>query len=278
MRSTVRSTSGGTCEVAVGLEWSKGGSGDAVLYLSGSGRSLTDHPSVFDGPLAKNFCVLAHDQRGLGRSDAPPGDWTTVDYAVDAERLLNLLRIERCHVVGVSFGGMVAQHLAAQRPDLVDRLVLAATSPGGDGGSSYPIHELESYDPDERFALELELEDVRQSRAWQHTNPERVGQLKAAWQKAVRPEPPSAGERRQLDARRRHDCWHQLVDITAPTLICAGRYDGVAPVGNAAALASRIPQSRLDIFEGGHRFLRRDPLAWPRILHFLRSTSGPTRP
>ena len=47
-----------------------------------------------------------------------------------------------CRVVGVSFGGMVAQELAVTWPERVERLALLCTSPGGAGGASYPLHEL----------------------------------------------------------------------------------------------------------------------------------------
>jgi len=272
VRTVVSSTSHATHAVSVELEWVTRGEGLPVLYLSGSGRTLTDRPSVFDSPLVEAFRVIAHDQRGLGQSSTPDGIWTTLDFARDAERLLDAVGIERCHVIGVSFGGMVAQHLASNWPDRVHRLVLAATSAGGGGGSSYPIHELERYEPRARFELELELDDDRRSSTWRQANPAEVARLWDGWLAAAhtRESETTPGERKQLDARSGHDCWEDLENIAAPTLVCAGSYDGVAPAQNTNALAAKIPSSRLVVFEGGHRLLRSDPTAWPHIIDFLR--------
>lgn len=271
MRVTIPSMSDGSDDDTLVLECASRGEGHVVLYIGGSGRSLTDRPNVFDGPLTKSFRVIAFDQRGLGRSGTPAGRWTTADYAADADRLLDLLGIDRCHVVGVSFGGMVAQELALRRPDLVDRLVLVATSSGGAGGRSAPIEELDRYEPRERFSMELALEDDRHSAEWQALHPELVSQL---WEAACAASGgvarvPTAGEVEQLRARRLHDTWDRLDAIVAPTLICAGRHDGVAPPQNAVALASRIARRRLELFDGGHRFLRQDPGAWRCIIDFL---------
>ncbi len=54
-----------------------------------------------------------------------------------------------------------------------------------------------------------------------------------------------------------------------PTLVCAGRYDGIAPVENSQAIVSELPDTQLAVFDGGHLFLIQDPQAFPRILEFL---------
>jgi 3-oxoadipate enol-lactonase len=54
-----------------------------------------------------------------------------------------------------------------------------------------------------------------------------------------------------------------------PSLLCAGRFDGIAPLANMEALAAALPQATLQVFEGGHLFLRQDRAAWPAILQWL---------
>jgi 3-oxoadipate enol-lactonase len=78
----------------------------------------------------------------------------------------------------------------------------------------------------------------------------------------------------QLEARAQHDCYAQLHRLRLPTLLCAGRFDGIAPLANMEALAAALPQATLQVFEGGHLFLRQDREAWPAILAWLASASA----
>ena len=82
-----------------------------------------------------------------------------------------------------------------------------------------------------------------------------------------------AGLRRQLAARAGHDVVADLASITHPTLVCAGRYDDIAPIENSELLAARIPGARLQVFEGGHLFMIQDRSAFPAIIDFLGGAS-----
>ena len=77
------------------------------------------------------------------------------------------------------------------------------------------------------------------------------------------------GARRQLEARIHHDASARLGEIRAPVLLCAGRYDGIAPLENMRFMQQNIPDARLEIFEGGHLFLIQDKRAYAEILRFL---------
>src|SRR3984957_4944173 len=101
---------------SIDLYYERAGDGPPLLFISGTGGDLRVKPNVFDGPLAKSFDVLGYDQRGLGRSAKPDVDYTMADYADDAAGLLGALDWASAKVVGVSFGGMVAQELAIRHP------------------------------------------------------------------------------------------------------------------------------------------------------------------
>src|SRR5215207_5622309 len=87
------------------------GSGPRVLSISGTGGDLRQNPLRGQGLLEQHHEVLMYDQRGLGQTSKPDVPYTMADYADDAAALLDALGWDRAHVVGVSFGGMVAQHL-----------------------------------------------------------------------------------------------------------------------------------------------------------------------
>src|SRR6185503_21038769 len=101
------------------LYYERAGSGPPLLFISGTGGDLRTKPNVFDGPLARRFDLLAYDQRGLGRSEKPDLPYSMADYADDAAALMASQGWEAALVVGVSFGGMVAQELAIRHPSRV---------------------------------------------------------------------------------------------------------------------------------------------------------------
>jgi pimeloyl-ACP methyl ester carboxylesterase len=77
------------------------------------------------------------------------------------------------------------------------------------------------------------------------------------------------GRREQLLARSRLDVLDRLDRITCPTLVASGKYDGISPPENGAAIAERVPDATLRVYDGGHIFFGQDPAAMPEILDFL---------
>jgi len=253
------------------INYAVGGSGQRLLYISGTGGDLRNRPNVFDGPLPSEFEVLSYDQRGLGQTDKPSGEYTMADYAADAAALLDALDWGTGPVIGVSFGGMVAQELALLSPDKVSALVLACTSSGGAGGASYPLQELAELDGETRLARNLELADVRRTRQWQSENPERWARLLEMARAGQRDDRDEAGAARQLRARAGHDTWDRLESLEMPVLLAGGEHDGIAPPANMAAMHTRIAHSELHMFAGGHLFLIQDKTAFPYIIQWLKS-------
>jgi 3-oxoadipate enol-lactonase len=246
------------------------GAGPPLLSISGTGNDLRfSRPDL--SPLNDRFTVAHYDQRGLGRTSVPPGPYTMADYADDAAGLLDVLGWERVPVVGVSFGGMVAQQLALRHPDRVQRLVLACTSSGGRGGSSVDLRALEELPEGERTTASLRLMDTRYDPDAGSAPPglDTVIALLRS-RDAAPPDPERArGARLQLDARARHDVYDRLPSVGVPTLVIGGRFDALAPPENSAAIAAAVPGARLELCDGGHLFMLQDPTAWPTILGFL---------
>jgi 3-oxoadipate enol-lactonase len=253
------------------LHYERRGEGAPLLYISGTGADLRNKPNMLDGPFAKAFEVLAYDQRGLGQSAKPDRRYTMADYADDAAALLDHVGWDRVKVIGVSFGGMVAQELVLRHPGRVERLVLACTSPGGAGGSSFPFHEIDHLSREDRSRALIPVSDVRRDAAWQAANPDAYAQAVALG--AADPFGAEPGYRqgrwRQLEARKDHDTWERLGQIACPVLIAAGRYDGVALPATQERMAGRIEGAELMWFEGGHLFMIQDRSAVPAMVKWL---------
>lgn len=114
------------------LHYLDNGSGDAVLFIHGSGPGASGHSNFkqnYPEFAAAGHRVLVPDLPGYGASDKPETDYT-LDFFVDALfGLLDALDIARCTLVGNSLGGAIAIRMALDQPQRIARLVLMA--PGG---------------------------------------------------------------------------------------------------------------------------------------------------
>lgn len=247
-----------------------GGDGPPLLFCNGSGATL-ESAALLTASLGEGFTLLAHDQRGLGKTEIPPGPYTMADYAADALALLDAVGWDTCRLVGMSFGGMVAQELAVTSPERFERVALLCTSPGGPGGASYPLHELDGLPVEERLARYLPVIDTRFDEAWlaDHPGDQMIVDVLRKGQTIEKSDERIRGEREQLEARRHHDVHDRLPNITAPTFIAAGRYDGIAPLANSEAILAGVPNAELHVYEGGHIFPFQDRSALPEIREFL---------
>ena len=248
------------------------GRGAKLLYITGTGADLRKTPNPLGSPLAAGFDLLTYDQRGLGRTDKPAGPYTMAHYADDARALLDAVGWDRCAVIGVSFGGMVAQELAIRYPARVEKLVLCCCSTGGAGGASYPLHELEHLSTEDKIHARLTRTDTRVTRQrddYQALFDKALGDAQTDASLYGHEPGRADGARWQLLARAAHDTWDRAPAIVAPTLVCGGTYDGQAEPQVVEALARRIPGAELAFFDGGHGFLTQDPAAVQRVSAFL---------
>ena len=232
------------------IAWERHGQGAPLLLIHGLGYARWGWEPVV-ARLARSFDVILFDNRGIGGSDAPPGPYTAAELAGDAVQVLDEAGVERAHVLGTSLGGMVAQELALAAPERVDRLVLACTTPGGP--ESFPM-------PEQTVKLMTSGATLRQfvenalapgpdaaivERILRHR--EATAQPLEAWTA-------------QAAAGAAFDALDRIERIAAPTLILHGTEDAVVDSRNAALLALRIPEARVELFPGGgHLFFWEQP-------------------
>ncbi|MEO5900173.1 MAG: alpha/beta fold hydrolase [Ilumatobacteraceae bacterium] len=198
--------------------------------------------------------TIAFDAPGVGGSPAPCYPPTMRQLATIVAGVIDELGHEQVDVLGLSWGGALAQELTRRHPQAVRRLVLAATMSGWTSLPGRPLaltilmSPMRYYSPGylERVAPTLYGGAIREHPALLREH----GRLRAA-------QPPSpVGYTYQLAALRRWTSLPWLHRLTQPTLVLAGSDDPIVPLPNARLLAFRIPAGRLHVVDrGGHLFV-----------------------
>ena len=258
-----------------------------LLLIMGLGTQMIGWPDEFCAQLAeRGFHVVRFDNRDVGRSThvegLPPTPrqlitrkidpvlYTLSDMASDAARLMADLDIAPAHVVGASMGGMIAQTLAAQRPQTVRSLVSIMSTTGNrwKGQPSFGIYRyLLRRAPDEREAFVEYMTGVFEaigSRGLPFDH-DRVRDIMArSYDRGGDP----AGPSRQLAAIiASGDRTAELRAIRVPTLVIHGSKDRMVARSGGVATARAIPAARLMIVEGmGHDL---PEAAWPQLVEAI---------
>jgi pimeloyl-ACP methyl ester carboxylesterase len=215
------------------------GSGDAVVVLHGWGGRIESMAPVIDC-LASGFRVVALDLPGFGESPVPAGVWGTADYAAYVRDVLTEIGIERAHFVGHSFGAKTSIYLAATHPDLVNKLVLQASS-GLRSAPSLKARAKRAVSKTARAAGKLG-DPGRRLRD-------------AIYQRIQSPDYRDAGAMRPILVKVvNEDLAHMLRRIRASTLLIWGTDDDAVPLTHARAMEKAIPDAGLVLFEGAGHF------------------------
>ncbi len=193
--------------------------------------------------LATRFSVLRYDARGHGKSSAPEGPYSFTQLVGDLTGLLDALKIERTHLVGLSMGGMLAQHFALMAPERLDRLAVVSST---------------SRIPPEAGALWDERIAVARNQGMQALVESTLARWFTAPYRAAHPEvmacigaliaaTPVAGFAGWGAAICTLDVTARLGAISAPTLVVVGADDPGTPPAASQAIAAAIPGARLEI-------------------------------
>ncbi len=247
----------------ININYSIKGEGEPLVMIMGYGSGMEGW--IAQVPFfSKRFKVITFDNRGVGKSDKPKGPYTTAIMADDAAHLIENIGVAKAHVMGASMGSMIAQELAINHPEKVNRLVLACT---------YAKPMLKDTDgtrltgtPSERMNAVLSLAFNKPLYRFV------LGSV--AKLRSIPPDSPEAvGIEGQSAAVMTHDTLDRLTSITAPTLVIVGTDDRLIDPTASEIIASRIPGAKLVKIEGGsHTFMMENRDEFNRIvLKFLMS-------
>lgn len=230
-------------------EAGKDGEGETVLLLHGLGGSRTAWEPQLEA-LSRDHRVVAWDQPGYGASAPLDGPLTFPALADAVVRLLDALGAERAHLVGLSMGGMVAEHTVVHHPDRVRSLALFSTSPAFGLDGTCP--------EDWRAPRVARLDAGREPRddaveivtalAGPGISPDAIAEQAAAMGRITGP-----ALRRAVDCVVTHDLRGRLSEITVPALVMSGELDRETPPAYGRALADELPTATFRIVPGaGH--------------------------
>jgi len=107
------------------------GTGRPLVVLNGFAATSADWDPSFIDSLASSNQLILLDNRGIGSSTDNGRPFDIAQLAGDVARVIEILDVERPSVLGWSMGGFIAQRLALQHPDRINKLILLATDPGG---------------------------------------------------------------------------------------------------------------------------------------------------
>ncbi len=272
---------------SIELYYEEHGSGEPLLLIMGLAADSTAW--MFQLPdFSKHYRTIVFDNRGVGRSSKPPGPYSIHQMADDAAGLLEHLKIDRAHVVGVSMGGMIAQELALRHPRRVRSLVLGCTYPepdadierqrefslsqfGGSLGAGGEMRiDVNAIDPLSFF--QHLLPTVFNPEYIEHELPKLMEVFSGALQYGFSLEA-IVGQVAAVMSHRATDRLHQ---IQVPTLVITGDADRLIPPANSDILARNIPGAKLVKVPGGsHGFNFETPEIFNReVLTFLAEASG----
>ena len=243
------------------------GAGPPLLLLMGIGGNLDMWDPLLPHLPARELVMF--DFPGTGNSGLA---WMPPSMAGNAwfvHRLISVLGYRRVDVLGYSWGGLLAQHLAFQHPRSVNRLVLAATTYGLGARPPGPVVLSRMLTP-RRYYSRPYFSRVAPS-LYGGRYRDHPSLVNADVRRRVGRAPSTYGYFTQVAAVTGYSTLPGLPFIGAPTLIIAGDDDPLAPSVNAKVMARLIRRSELHILKGaGHMLLFDSPeLTAPLIHRFL---------
>jgi len=251
------------------MDYIRFGSGEKTLIMLpglGDGLHTVKGTALFMALLYRGF-GKSYTVYAFSRKNKMPEGCSTRDMAADVGKAMELLGIEKAHVFGVSMGGMIAQHLAADHPELVDRLVLTVTCPCTNPilNDAVSLWITQAEAGDHRALTDSNLRLIysdKYYRANKWLTP-LVGLITR----------PKSYERFLIMARAclSHNAVENLPRIKAETLIIGGEKDRTLGGEASRQLHSLIPHSELHIYpKGCHGLYEEEKDFNKRVLDFLK--------
>ena len=235
------------------------GDGFPILMIHGISDISDNWDQTLTRGLSEKYKLVLFDLPGSGRSELSNKEPSIKLFADETSILMDVLGVSKAHVVGMSFGGMMAQELVLNYPEKVEKLVLCSTHCGK---SRRFLSSMKTDAKLKSNRIQLSPEElVRNSANFLFTeefiknNPDYV---EDHIQRRLLFPPSKKGLVEQTRAATNFDSCERLSMINVPTLILHGKKDVMIPSENATVLAEAIPNAKLVLFQNSGHYLAED--------------------
>jgi pimeloyl-ACP methyl ester carboxylesterase len=254
------------------IYWEKHGEGEPVLLIMGLGYTL-DMWHRTAPLLARHYRIILFDNRGVGRSDCPPGPYSIAHMAADAAAVVEAAGCDRVHVFGVSMGGMIAQEFALTHPERVKSLILGCTAAGGPEAVRAEPQVLLALAARALMTPEEGVEAMVPFIYDESTPGQRIAEDLEIRKMTF---PKSESYLAQMAGIMDFEAYSRLHRLRVPTLVIHGENDRLVPPGHGQLIASRIPGARLLLLRNAsHIFITDQELeSHNAIMGFLHEVSN----
>jgi pimeloyl-ACP methyl ester carboxylesterase len=254
------------------IYWKDSGAGDPLLLIMGLGYT---HEMWYrtEPILSQRYRTISFDNRGVGRSDVPPGPYPISTMAADAAAVMDAAGIKRAHVFGISMGGMIAQEFALQYPERVRSLILGCTSHGGPEAVLADAEVVTTLMARGTMSAEDGIRAMVPFIYDASTPRERIEEDLEIRRRTF---PTAAGYFAQVQGIFAFEARNRLPRLRVPTLVVHGESDRLVPPENGRRIAKLIEGARLVMLQrASHIFPTDQPdAAHQAILSFLAEQNG----
>jgi pimeloyl-ACP methyl ester carboxylesterase len=248
-----------------------GKSGPPLLLIMGFGGTMNNWDPIMIKKLSLNHTVIVFDNRGVGSTELGNKNFSISQFAKDTVGLINALHINKTDVMGFSMGGFIAQEIALNNPEKINKLVIYASNCGG-RESTPPTPELSKLVQNTSKSMQEILDGVTAlifPKEWSIQNPQVIETVKEGYKI-----PPVISMDTIQKQGIASSYWYnagvcnQLEKITMPTLIVVGTKDILTPKANSLLMTEKIPDAWLvQIKDGGHGVMYQYPDKLTSIVH-----------
>ena len=250
----------------INLSYEVTGTGFPVIFIHGFGsKQEIWKPQINE--LSEKFKTITFDLRGTGKTDRPNYFYSMKMFLDDIISLINFLQIQKIHLIGRSFGGMIAQHFALSYPEHLDKLILIATNYGKPDTEWVEIlknNRLEEIkllkiSPEQAFWNKSKWVFHQKFRKKLMENPKKkYFNLFSAddliKESTINPSRPQ-DIINQAEALKTHYTLEHLERIQNKTLLIAGSHDRLTPKSVMIDMHKKIPNCTLKIIENAGHFM-----------------------